>query len=361
MQIIKIPKNKKSYLDVIKLLAIGMVVFNHTGNAGYMRYIDVSAEPIQRLLMCFSAVIKCAVPLFFMTSGALLLQKDESYCTILFKRVLRFVLVLLAVSFVFYYRRYGMNGSMSAGDFLIHVYRNSLSVHLWYLYSYICYMLMLPFLRKLAKSMGKREYMLLIVFALIAEMIQVVDYALFQGKATHTYHLSFFIENKYVIYPLMGYYINQMPMDKEREETPYVLIILSVCALLATTALMYWRRDLDGGWTGANGEAYMEKLVIIPTITIFYCVRRVFSRIRMNEKTANVLFVLGSCTFGVYLFDPLWREYTQAVRTLLTPTLGKYFASHVHTLCACILGLAATFAFKCIVGYLSQTVKKIWG
>jgi surface polysaccharide O-acyltransferase-like enzyme len=95
-----------------------MVVFNHTGNNGYKMYLDVMDQPMHSLILGYSAFIKIAVPLFFMASGALLLKCEEPYSKILLKRVLRFVIVLVVVSFIFYYEAYGRKGEMSVSDFL---------------------------------------------------------------------------------------------------------------------------------------------------------------------------------------------------------------------------------------------------
>lgn len=350
MQLFRYPKEKKTYLDVVKLLAIGMVVFNHSGNNGYKMYLDVLEGSAHHLIMFFSAFIKIAVPLFFMASGALLLKKEEPYGKILVRRVLRFAAILIVVSLFFYYEAYRKNGAFSLRDFLIHLYRNDLTGHLWYLYSYLCYMLMLPFLRKLAKLMKRQDYIMLMAAYLIMQLLPAADYALFQGAGAHTPYLNFFVAADYVVYPLLGYYIDSIPEEDDREETIYILVFLSIVSLFLTCVLMEWRCGLDGGWTGANREAYMGRLSLFPAITVFYGMKRLMANRPVKEWLSRALFVLGGCTFGVYLFDPKWRQFTQTVRTLLTPFLGLYFATHVQTVCACLLGLAATFIFKCATG-----------
>ena len=359
MKLIRVPRNPSPYLDVVKLLAIVMVVFNHTGNSGYKMYLDVMDEPIHSLIMGYSAFIKIAVPLFFMASGALLLKREEPYGKILLKRALRFVIILAVVSFIFYYDAYGRKGEMSVGDFFVHVYKNDLTGHLWYLYSYICYMLMLPFLRKLAQTMRAKDYLLLIIIYQVAQPLPIVDYAIFQGSAAHTSYLNFFMAMNYVVYPLMGYYIDNQNMEDEREETPYVLLFFSILAIAITCSLMDWRYGLDGGWTSNNREAYMSSFSLIPAITVFYAVKRMFAHRTLKKRTANLLFVLGSCTFGVYLFDPKWRSLTQGIRTMLTPVIGLYFATHVQVICACIVGIAATYIYKCITGGVMLLSKRI--
>lgn len=266
-----------------------------------------------------------------MASGALMLKKEEPCGRILGKRVLRFALILIAASLFFYWGAYGRKGTMSVPDFLLHLYRNDLTGHLWYLYSYLCYLL------------------LMIVYQ-AAQLLPAADYALFHGTAAHTSYISFFVAADYVVYPLLGHYIDSLTEKEEREETVCILLFLSILAVFLTSVLMDWRCGVDGGWTNAKREAYMGRLSVFPAITVFYCVRKLFARLPVKNGLANVLFILGSCTFGVYLFDPKWRQLTQSVRTLLTPSIGLYFATHVQTICACLPGLAATFLFKCVTG-----------
>ena len=84
-----------------------------------------------------------------------------------------------------------------------------------------------------------------------------------------------------------------------------------------------------------------------------------FAHRTLKKRTENLLFVLGSCTFGVYLFDPKWRFLTQEIREMLTPVIGLYFATHVQVICACITGIAATFGYKCISGGVILLSKRI--
>ena len=359
MKLIRIPKTPKSYLDIVKLLAIVLVVFNHSGQNGYMMYVDVQSEPVRSLLMFFSAFVKIAVPLFFMASGALLLRKEETYGTVIIKRVLRFAVILLAVSFFFYYDANVKNGTGSLKDFLIHLYRNDICVHLWYLYSYVCYMLMLPLLRKLAKLMRAKDYLLLAITFQVMQLLPVADYALFYGKAAHTSYINIFSSVNYVVYPLLGYYIDNWTEEDEREETFYVLLFFSILALAGNGVLLNWRYGIDGAWTASNREAYMGSLSLMPAITVFYGLKRLLAKHPLKGKMAKMFFVLGSCTFGVYLFDPKWRSFTQSIRWTLKPVIGLYAATLVQTICACLLGLAATFLFKCALGGVHLIVQKI--
>ena len=87
---------KKYYLEVIRILAILMVMYNHS--AAFMSFSNQSGVEYA-ISFLFSMVCKGAVPLFFMVSGALLLGKNESGKDLFQKRILRMILVLYETGF----------------------------------------------------------------------------------------------------------------------------------------------------------------------------------------------------------------------------------------------------------------------
>lgn len=68
-------KSRKIYIDIIKIVAILLVIFNHTGESGFLAYQKQGNIYIQIIEMCITSFCKIAVPLYFMCSGALLLGK----------------------------------------------------------------------------------------------------------------------------------------------------------------------------------------------------------------------------------------------------------------------------------------------
>ena len=105
-----------------------------------------------------------------MVSGSLLLPKEESIRYVFRHRVLRMVLVLVLFSF-FQYLFLIFKG-LDAFDFpyfLTRLYTGDcFSPAYWFLYSYTGMLMMLPFLRKLVKSMTKNQflYLFLLIFIL---------------------------------------------------------------------------------------------------------------------------------------------------------------------------------------------------
>ena len=100
-------QNKKPirflHMDILRVIAIFLVVFNHTGNRGYTLFNYMSSSFLYFSYMAFSVFCKIAVPVFFMISGALLLPKEDSFKQLFSKRILRMALVLVFISIPFYF------------------------------------------------------------------------------------------------------------------------------------------------------------------------------------------------------------------------------------------------------------------
>ena len=90
----KARKGRLVHIDIIKIIAMYMVLFNHTGNAGFTYFTEVLDKPGWEAYLAFSVFIKIAVPLYFMCSGAFLLKRSEPYEALLTKRIIRFVLIV---------------------------------------------------------------------------------------------------------------------------------------------------------------------------------------------------------------------------------------------------------------------------
>lgn len=352
---IPVPGRPLVYLDILKLIAIYFVLFNHTGSRGFMYFAQHMEMPWHMLSFAFSNLDKVAVPLFFMASGALLIGREETYGKLFSHRVLRHALILLAVSFISYWVYVKGNGPFDPLDFLRRLYTNDILYPLWYMYSYLSFLMMLPFIRKLARCMREKDYIWLLASHLIMQAVAAGDYFAFRGSAYHTQYLFFFTSYSYVVYGLLGFYIEKkLKTDRLNLDTLFVLLISSVCVIGLTYVLTQWRCKMENDWSDTNAQAFLNSFIVVPTGTLFYAMKMLFTRHPVTGRPAKVLSILSSCTFGVYLFEKTWREAGEQVYQALRTPLGDFAASLVHILVSCLIGLAATFIWKIIVGTVMQ-------
>ena len=356
-----VPKAPKTYLDFLKVLAIFLVLWNHT-STGFDLYNRVPEMPQHMLYLCFSIFDKIAVPLFFMASGALLLGREESWRKILRYRVRRFALILLVVSAINYCQYYNDNSSFSFYDFISRLYTGSVRTPLWYLYAYLAFLLMLPFLRKLARCMREQDYIWLVGFFIVTQLLSVIDFFWFHGKNYHISDFRFFTSQNYVVYSLFGFYIERV-MKKERMnlETLTILIALSALSVGATYLLTEQRMTYFEAWTTNNSQDFFNTFIAIPSITVFYSAKYFYDRYPASARGAAVWSLLSTGTFGTYLFERFWRDNTEFIFHKISGKLGSFASSLIHILAACALGIAATLLYKVVTGFLLEKIRQFFG
>ena len=160
--------SRKAYLDLMRIVACILVIFNHL--PGFELYITTSGIS-QFIYMSISVITKMNVPIFFLISGALLLNKKESITITLRKRVSRIIIaiflftgIIVLINVIPMY----INGT---GYALRTVFTNWIYSSLtntgyspipyWFLYSYLGFLFMLPFLQRIADGFSKKEFLLL--------------------------------------------------------------------------------------------------------------------------------------------------------------------------------------------------------
>ena len=113
-------RQKKLYIEFIRICACFCVIFTHTMERGYFLFASYPENSVQYwLYMMFSVFCKAAVPMFFAISGALLISKEESLKDLYKNRVLKMVFILVFFSFLYYLRSILDNiGSFSLGCFI---------------------------------------------------------------------------------------------------------------------------------------------------------------------------------------------------------------------------------------------------
>lgn len=345
--------NHKVYIDFLKIIAIYMVLFNHTGTSGFVFFTVARTSTLYPFYLFNAILIKIAVPLFFMASGALLLGKEESYRDLLKKRFFKYAIVLVVFSIIMYLydclRDYPRE--MSVEFFVTNLYTSELSAAYWYLYAYLAYILMLPILRKLARAMTDKEYMWMFLLYGLIQSLTILEYLIWKGTASHNRHFSFFITTNYVFYPLMGYYIDQrMKNEQFQWKKLLILIITSVVSVIICCFMTQYHCTLIDEWKESSCQTFFSTLIFLPAITVFYAVKMWFINHSLSDRTCSIIKAAGGTTFGIYLAEFICRQETKPVFIWVEPYLHTFPACWIWILVACICGGILTLLLKRIPG-----------
>ena len=318
--------------DLLRIIAILCVLFNHTKQYGFELY-TVTSDPFSRYGSLLLAVLcKIGVPLFLMVSGALLLGKEESAAVLMKKRVGPFAAIFAVMFLLQYFRVYRAGGydSLSVTGYLKCLLYDDPIAPYWFLRSYLVFLLTLPFLRAIAGKMNREWFFLLLALQIVTTVLEIITAA--TGLPNR---FSFFPAASFVFYPLAGHYLSV-----NKEETERLLrwfLPLSVLSL-AVSAVVISRHSLDGG----SAEPFFGP-VWLYAIVFFLIVNR-----HTYRSAHPILKETGSCVFGIYLIEDIVRNRLEFLVPLLSGRIGA--------LPACLLYVAAVFLASAVTVWIGRKV-----
>ena len=166
-------KKRNLGFDVIRIVAILCVLYNHREAFSYYTIVPTGSVRYC-LLVSLSVISRCGPPLFFMISGVLLLDKEESFSTIIKHRLLRIIIAMLVLSI---YAK--LFWPVAKGLSVFSIFATRLN---WYLYAYCGYLLMLPILRIIAKNITIKQAKYFLLITIIVYSIEGVFIPLGVGE-----------------------------------------------------------------------------------------------------------------------------------------------------------------------------------
>lgn len=243
-----------------------------------------------------------------MISGTLLLDKEESYKTLLGKRVLRFSFVIVLFEFGIYIEYYvaALLKGIESADFSLFkfiqgVFAGSLdgTGPYWYLYAYIGMLLTLPFLHRIAKQMDKKDFIILVsihfVFSTLLPLINIVMKAIGgEGDFVLSDDLSMpLATTNAFFYPLMGYYLDRrVDITTFNRRRVVQLMLIAFAGILISSICTYYEGETMGGYT----QNYVQLFDYVTAMLAFLVIKYLFVVCwkSIHKNTARVLVYVGS-------------------------------------------------------------------
>lgn len=336
-------KEKKTYLEIIRVIAIFFVLYCHTGDSGqeFYRY---TFNPLNYwtslILVPLSHV---CVPLFFMVTGACLLQREETFGYVYRHRVLRMILVIVVTTLIQYYLNYRENPAIgfTLNSFLYVFYCGGAIVQQWFLYTYLGLLLILPILQRLVQSVPKNSWFayIFMLYLVIYGICPVLEYFIGWGNVG----IAIPMLTQGTFYCIMGYYIVHRSGDFFLKGST----ILAGTGLFTVTTVFnaYLNHDMYRRFGNAG---FLDIFLPIYASVIFTVVRFVCTIYHMPVFWEKIICFLGAGVFGTYLFEKQLREILYPVFEWLNPRIHTYPSMVIYLLCCVGVGIV-----------LSNLIKKI--
>lgn len=299
-------KRKYIYLEAMRIFACFFVLFNHTGYKGFFLFsLYPSDSPQFWIYMFFSVFCTVSVPLFLTISGGLLLPKDEPLKVLWTKRIFRTGTVLVVMSFLYYMREVLLQKQeFNIKRFIIILYDKDWNFSYWYLYAFLAFLISLPFLRAMVRTLKKNDYYYMIALAvLFSAIIPIAQYLLWHGEHTMNDNLRLdWLISSIVIYPLVGHFLqNIVDIEKMKKWIPLLWLINLLC-IFTTCYVTYYKILVTGECSEGASQGFHQAFALINCITLFISFKYFFTHVKLPAFAEKLIASVGQCTFGIYLF-----------------------------------------------------------
>ena len=335
------------YLDAVKIVAILLVLFIHSGPRGSYLFLSLPGTWLYWPAMANGILCWIAVPLFYMTSGALLLSREESLGKT-FLRFFRFLLVLLLFSALPYLHSVWSNHTKPAFVYFLQtVYSSYLFDSYWFLYNYLGILLSLPLLRRLARAMRDMDYLYMLGIYALFKLMYVGELYLWQGETVLNRSLVVFYTSDCVFYPLLGYWLHCRLDERWFTRRNMLLLLASAVTALALNCLVvHWAYAVNDPDPGR----YYTCFLYVDAVAVFCGIRQFFRSHVPGERLARVLRLLSECSFGVYLLENMIKPPLLPIYNMLYPYIGQLPACWCWLGACFLLGTAITWILRLIPG-----------
>lgn len=331
--------NRTSYFDLLNVTSCISVIALHC-NGFYHQY---SCSPIWKFTAFVQVVFYCAVPIFFMLSGATLLNYLNRYSTKEFykKRIKKTVIPYVFFTIAFY-------GLYVVGHFVRH---NEIDLNLmnffkylsngripfanyWFFIPLFCIYLLMPFLSKIVINSSKKELEFLIVIMFVFQsFLPIIDYF------TKFNTIPVLPITGYVFFLFLGYYLAKYDIEKNNKFLISVLILTIALFVIRFILILNVQQRVE------LLQSYFGVYSVIPSVFIFCFAKRFWNQENgLYKYLRGGVQILSGFSFGVYL-----------IHQVIIEVLASLF--NYESWIMCTVGIIITYSVSCFIVFCIQKIK----
>jgi len=292
-------KNNNNSIAALRVLAIISVVWLHV-----TAYLVFAQRPAAVsgwwMTVLANAVSRWGVPIFVMTSGALLmpLVSDHSIFGFYKKRLGRHILPVAFWTLLFIGVEWAKADSIDWAQALRAVCLGRQYYHLWFIYMIIGLYLLAPILGRIVKNLDRVQYVIAVAGLFMAAFC--VDTL----ARWYSWEISSIVEAPmYASYFLAGHYCTRYE-SSGRSSTMFSAAVVSALVFAMTTGFLEQRFGVRA-WVAVN--SYFNPFVIVMSLAVFCMMYRGTGREQSTAASpAGNIATYSSLVYGIYLMHPLW-------------------------------------------------------
>jgi len=342
-----IKANKTVYMELLRILACYLVLFNHTSS----HVVDYSLAQFSLngafatllLLIC-----KMAVPLFLMISGANLIKKQDSAKKSVHRIVKTFCIILFSSLLYHLY----FHKSFSINQFIEELYNGNAFTAVWYLYPYLSILIILPVLQSI--TIKKAHYIYILVLYCLTQGLFPIMNTYFGVPSPQPRLFSAFPADYLVLFLLGDFLENRLEEKYYTKKYSLYAWITFVATLGVSYFLAMWQLFSTGEFNHYNiyNKNYFTFTIILSGC-IFY-LAKYYLKNPLPRFLSQSIIALGNATLGIYLLGDFLRYELVDIFEKFSRITGPLMGTLIFDGVIFVVGFVMTFVVQKMVRFINR-------
>jgi surface polysaccharide O-acyltransferase-like enzyme len=288
------------WINNLKVISLFAVIVLHTASPLLM---DFKKADLNNWLVAdfYNALVRFAVPVFVMISGALLLHREYELGDFLKRRLTRVIWPFLFWSLIYigyswYNEDIAFNSDVWANTrIILHQLKYGAYYHLWYVYMLIGLYLLIPVIGKFVRNATKKE----ILYFLLVWFVVMIFSQPYLSRYEPLIDVHYF--TGYVGYLVLGHYLAFKELPQNGLKTPLIVYFFLCLAgiTIGTYLLSANNKDLSTLMYEPLGPfivLFSSGIFLLARVTVF----------KLPEFLVKVRGLAGGLSLGIYLCHALF-------------------------------------------------------
>lgn len=303
---------KKNYISILNVLACIGVVILHTFETGYTSDANFVFEVLIR------AIAYCAVPVFFMITGATLIDYRERYDTKTFfkKRLLKVIIPLIIWSIIYFIINF-FKGKFSINDLSFkfvfeYFFLVKTNPIFWFFVVIIGIYLAIPVISLIPQETRRKAFLYIIIITFVFN--QFLPDLLYHLNLNYNYDLKFPLTySGWISFIFIGYYIDKYEIVKKHRVIIYVLGIIGFLTMVVPTIFISYHKNESCSWF----DEYYDAPCVLYSASVFLFFKSKINNNQIVTKIMPFFNFVAPTTLGIYVLHIAIRDFLRYFYTYL--------------------------------------------
>lgn len=319
---------KKNYISILNVLACIGVVILHRFETGYTSDANFVFEVLIR------AIAYCAVPVFFMITGATLIDYRERYDTKTFfkKRLLKVIIPLIIWSIIYFIINF-FKGKFSINDLSFkfvfeYFFLVKTNPIFWFFVVIIGIYLAIPVISLIPQETRRKAFLYIIIITFVFN--QFLPDLLYHLNLNYNYDLKFPLTySGWISFIFIGYYIDKYEIVKKHRVIIYVLGIIGFLTMVVPTIFISYHKNESCSWF----DEYYDAPCVLYSASVFLFFKSKINNNQIVTKIMPFFNFVAPTTLGIYVLHIAIRDFLRYFYTYSYFGMNLVLTLSILTIC----------------------------